>query len=164
MPDVRPIKTRPIDEYYSYLVQPAVALFDHVRQLVPAIDSPKHAEQPVGSWSIMNAQMDAVIAKIVIRQGDKGSTDKKHPPLRDGVYVLIRSNGPAGERIAEANLESGRFSQFFRQMSMMGPVSVQPHPAEHFACFRLDLPKDEQYTADYLEQVAELIEACHRVQ
>jgi hypothetical protein len=55
------------------------------------------------------------------------------------------------------------FSQFFAAMSPTTTLAVHPHSMELFGYFRVTPPTDPRLTDAYGEQIALLLEACHRL-
>jgi hypothetical protein len=55
------------------------------------------------------------------------------------------------------------FPQFFAAMSSTATLAVHPHRAERFGHFQVTLPANPRLTDAYGEQIAMLLEACHRL-
>jgi len=86
-------QTAPLDRYSSPRLALAEELFDLLSALVP-----RKARRYKGSYSILGSSSGETAAKIILYETGLGKTNG---PLQlvDGVYVLVRANGCAGESI-----------------------------------------------------------------
>ena len=89
-------QTAPLADYRDSLQRQAEALFDEVRKSVGG-----RAKRYPGSYSILARSSGATAAKIVIFQQGVALAKENgsFPPLRDGIYVLLRTSEETGRSI-----------------------------------------------------------------
>ncbi|MCI0623877.1 MAG: hypothetical protein L0387_19845 [Acidobacteria bacterium] len=116
-----------------------------------------------GSYSVTGASLPDVVGKLIIYQRDIGTPAGPFPALADGVYVLVRVNGPSGARIWIPEMQTFVFPQFFGLMSPATTLGVAPARSERFGYFPATVPTNVFLVDSYSEQIALLLEACHRL-
>lgn len=116
-----------------------------------------------GSYSIIGATLPDTVGKIVIYQRGLGTEAGPFPTLADGVYALVRVNGTAGPRVWMPEMQNLVFPQFFGLMSLTTTLGFAPPRSERFGYFQVRLPTDPRLADAYSEQIALLLDACHRL-
>lgn len=116
-----------------------------------------------GSYSITGTSMPDVVGKILIYQNGIGTPAGPFPALADGVYIFVRANGPAATCIWIPDMQNMVFPQFFGLMPAMTTLGVAPRRSERFGYFLVTRPTDPRLADAYLEQIALLLDACHRL-
>ncbi len=139
-------QTAPLSEYSSVHGRRALELFEMARQNVGT-----RGKKYRGSFTIMAGSCSETAAKIIIYERGLGRENGDWPGLQNGIYVLVRLNGVAGNAIwDEGLLVSNAYSGRLDPKRTLG---VAPNHSELFAYFRLE-PEDD------LRSIAELLVMC----
>jgi len=152
-------QTDNLTQYNPAFQQLAKDLFDRTSTLVGAA----HCTRYAGSYSVTGATLPDVVGKIVIYQAGIGRTAGSFPGILDGVYVFVRKDEPVAGHIWTLEMQNLVFPQFFRLMGSVQTLGIAPQRMERFTYFRVTLPTDAHLVNGYSEQIALLLEACHRV-
>ncbi len=125
-----------------------------VFRLLQARISAARLPRPKGSYSIVPRSTEQRIAKIVIYQHDRGKRIRPHlwPALSDGVYVLLRANGPAAEVLRESAVIL-MYPDFSERLDGTRTLAVAPHFDERFHYFPV-------MAGENLENLAAFLAAC----
>jgi hypothetical protein len=137
---------KPLIEYDPILQEKAFELFHYVEQRL----GKTKAKAYKGSYSILTSKGAQTVAKIIIYEIGLGRMNGDWPSLPGGVYVLIRANGLAGDRIWR---DVPQIADIVDRARTMG---IAPRHSERFAYFMLSDDDDA-------EQIADLILKCARV-
>ena len=132
-------QTKPLTEYEQHLQQRAAALFDHVQALI----GPRQTRRYKGSYSVFGTNHGTAV-KIIIFQTDVGRLNGDRLE-DDGVYVLIRSNGPQGDLMRDCPI--------WERVEPDRTIGIAPNHSERFGYFRLSGHDD-------LNGIARAIERC----
>lgn len=129
-------QTIPLDEYESHLRDRAADLFVRVQKLL----GQRQTRRYKGSYSFFGPASSATAMKVIIFQAGRVRVT-----LEDGVYVLIRANGPL--------VDSMRSCSIWKRANRDQTISIAPNWSEHFAYFRLSEHDD-------VNEIACAIERC----
>jgi hypothetical protein len=142
-------QTGRLQEYDPRFLAVAEDLFVRVCSEVPAEQTERH----LGSYSIHAKTSKETAAKIVIYDPQIGHSTRNWPPMRDGVYVWIRANGPIGDAIWGGSLPTGPKLRSFQRMWRDVTVQVSANPQADFAYFPI-------MAGDDLNEIKDLVVAC----
>ncbi len=143
-------QTASLDEYRREFRERAEELFRRVKHQAP----PGKTKRWKGSYSILANAGNVTRGKIVIYEKTKGRMNGDWRPMEDGLYVLVRADDEASERIWQA-LRSD-FPHLGNRFHREVTLGVAPKHHERFAYSRV-LPADDP--ADF----AGLLALCSRL-
>ena len=107
-----------------------------------------------GSYSILGTSTKETAAKILIYHPEIGKRPRHWPHMRDGVYVLVRSNGRVARNIWEDILDE-ELPEMFSRMWRAETIAVAPRHREQFSFFPV-------MAGDDFDSIANLLAACSR--
>jgi len=127
----RSYKTDKLREYSASFCQVAEQIFRFASQQVGT----QRAIQCEGSYSFIATTTHERAAKLLIYEPHIGHASADWPLMNPGVYVLIRVNREAGERIWSDSVRL-RFERFYERMRPNNEdVAVAPNYEERFMFF-----------------------------
>ena len=143
-------KTDQLDQYEPRFVKVAEDVFERVCRHVP----PKQVKRYDGSYSVYGHSSKGTAAKIVIWESQVGRSSRDWPPMKDGVYIWVRANGPLGEAIW-GDILPVELPWMFQRMRKDETVQIAANPQADFAYFAI-------MAGDDLDDIAALLAACSR--
>ena len=116
---------------------------------VSALIDDGQAKRYPGSYSILGTSTKETAAKIMIYDPQVGKASADWPHIRDGVYVLVRTNGGLAREIWQGIL-SHEMPEIFSRLWRRDTISVRPKADETFAYFPVMAGDDLQHLAVFL--------------
>jgi hypothetical protein len=149
-------RTAPLQEYSLRHRDLAATIFGYVEGAEPrCVRSERGSYSVDASTGHSGEEEGRTAAKIIIVEKGRGSRSRELQAIPEGVYILVRSTDPLGDRIWSSHIPT-EFPDFFQLLKRAEMMAVRPWDHVGFSYFRFD------ETRHGAQNVADLLTACAR--
>ena len=149
----RSYQTAPLPEYLAEFQTRARELFGRIKECV----GESRVTSSKGSFSVVSSPGRHTVGKIIIFENGLGKTYGDLRDLSDGVYVLVRANGPIGDRIWNSGIAA------LSRMDRDRTIGMAPKHDEQFAYSLVSEANEDEEIACMLQDCVKAADSGHRM-